>query len=214
MSNAPIAPSARPSSVMLFDLGGVLVHTKGFESVKELLARSGRGEETGDDQALRDRWLSSPSVRDFELGRISPGEFAVRFVTEWQVPVSADDFLRDVQGWIDGVYPGAEELLDTLRQDHTVCCLSNCNEVHWAIMAPFLRHFDHAFSSHLLGQIKPDAGAFLAVLEVLGVKPQAVRYFDDARANVVQGEKIGMRAFLVRGPKEVRAILRQEGCLA
>jgi putative hydrolase of the HAD superfamily len=198
---------------MLFDLGGVLVHTKGFESLRQLLAASGREAEAADEQALRDRWLGSPSVRDFELGRLTPAAFAESFVVEWQVSVAAAEFLQDVRKWIDRVYPGVEELLDTLRKDHLVCCLSNCNELHWGMMAPLLGHFDLAFSSHLLGQIKPDEEAFRAVLLAAGAQPEQVRYFDDSRANVAAALDMGMKAHLVHGPEEVRAVLRSEGLL-
>lgn len=198
---------------MLFDLGGVIVHTRGFESVKELLVRSGRAAEANDEQALRDRWLGSHSVRDFELGRIEPSEFADRFIEEWRVPVKADDFLADVRDWIDYVYPGAEELLDSLRREHRVCCFSNSNELHWATMAPLLEHFDFAFSSHIMGKIKPDEDAFLEVLHTLSVEPRQVRYFDDSRANVIAAERIGMKCYLAHGAEQVREILRGEGVL-
>ncbi len=202
----------RTPTVLLFDLGGVLVHTKGFASIKALLEPSGCAE-ARDDQLLRDRWLSSPSVRDFELGRITAPEFAARFVAEWELSLSPAAFLADLEAWIDHVYPGAEELLATLRTRYRVCCLSNCNELHWATMAEFLRCFDDAFSSHLLGHIKPDEEAFWAVLRTLGVGPEEVLFFDDSRANVAAAEGLGIRSFLVHGPEEVRRILEREGVL-
>lgn len=199
--------------MILFDLGGVIAHTRGFESVRELLVRSGREAEARDPQALRDRWLSSTSVRDFELGHIDPTEFAQRFVEEWRVPVKPDDFLADVRGWIDYVYPGAEELLDALRREHLVCCLSNCNELHWQTMAPLLTHFDFAFSSHIMKKIKPDEEAFLEVLRTLDAEPEEVSYFDDSRANVTVADRLGMKAHLVHGIEQATEVLRAEGML-
>jgi HAD superfamily hydrolase (TIGR01509 family) len=199
-------------TILLFDLGGVLVHTKGFASLKALLAPSGRAE-AFDDQLLRDRWLSSPSVRDFELGRISASEFAARFVREWELSISPADFMADLAAWIEQTYPGAEELLAALRQKYRVCCFSNCNELHWEMMATFLQRFDHAFSSHLLGCIKPDEEAFRAVLATLGAEPEEAVFFDDSRANVEAAERLGIRAFLVHGPEEARRILERERLL-
>ena len=200
------------ASVLLFDLGGVLIHTRGFESIKELLAASGQPE-VGDGQSLRDRWLGSPSVRDFELGRLTAQEFAARFVQEWALPITPEAFLEDLTGWIERPYPGAEELLATLRRGYRVCCFSNCNELHWEMMASFLRNFDLSFSSHLLGCIKPDEEAFRAVLGLLEVAPGAVRFLDDSRANVVGAQKVGIKGFLVHGPEEARRVLQQEGLL-
>lgn len=199
-------------TVMLFDLGGVLVHTRGFASLKALLAPSGRPE-ASDDQLLRDRWLSSPSVRDFELGRITASEFSTRFVEEWKLSLSPTEFLVDLAAWIEQTYPGAEELLGALRQKYRVCCFSNCNELHWQLMSPLLQRFDHAFSSHLLGGIKPDKDAFREVLATLEAEPDEVMFFDDSRANVAAAEKLGIRAFLVHGPEGARSVLEREGLL-
>ena len=181
--------------------------------MQELLVESGREAEAEDGQGLRDRWLSSPSVREFELGRVTPREFALRFVEEWEFPVDPDEFLLDLRDWIEYVYPGAEELLDSLREKHLVCCLSNSNELHWKIMTPLLQHFDFAFSSHLMGRIKPDEGAFLDVLRALKAEPARVRYFDDSRANIVVAERLGLIAHLVHGAGEVRGVLSREGLL-
>jgi HAD superfamily hydrolase (TIGR01509 family) len=199
-------------TILLFDLGGVLVQTRGFTSLKGLVVPSGRPE-AFDDQLLRDRWLGSPSVRDFELGHIAASEFAARFVQEWELSISPDEFLADLVAWIDHTYPGAEELLATLRQSFCVCCFSNCNELHWQMMAPLLQSFDHAFSSHLLGHIKPDKEAFVAVLEALDTRPEQVLFFDDSRANVAAAEGLGIRSFLVHGPTEARGALAGEGLL-
>jgi HAD superfamily hydrolase (TIGR01509 family) len=197
---------------VLFDLGGVLIRTRGFASVRAMLAEAGRDDEL-DDQVLRDRWLGSPSVRDFELGRITPSAFVTRFIEEWQVSVSPDTLMQDVAAWIEQPYPGAEELLDELRQQYHVSCLTNCNELHWGMLGPLLGHFDSTFSSHILGQIKPDEAVFRSVLSALGVLPEAVWFFDDSRANVVGAQKVGIKAFLVSGPEEARSALEEEGLL-
>jgi HAD superfamily hydrolase (TIGR01509 family) len=201
-----------PSSVLLFDLGGVLVQTRGFASVKAMLGKAAREDEL-DDQTLRDWWLSSSSVRSFELGLVGPSEFATLFIEEWRVPVSPEEFLRDLATWIESPFPGAEELLAELRTKHHLSCLTNCNELHWTALSPFLRHFDTSFSSHLLGRIKPDAGAYQSVLQALDAGPEVVWFFDDSRANVLGACEIGMKGFLVHGPDEVRRALRREGLL-
>jgi HAD superfamily hydrolase (TIGR01509 family) len=198
--------------VLLFDLGGVLVHTRGFAALKSMLAMTASGEAL-DDQAIRDRWLGSPSVRDFELGRISPPEFAARFLAGWQVPLAPSAFLEDLTSWIKRPYPGAEKLLAVLREKHHVSCLTNCDELHWVKMTPILRCLDSTFSSHLLGEIKPDERAFRVVVNELQVEPAAVRFFGDSRANVESARRLGIRGFLVQGLVDVRRVLREEGLL-
>jgi len=200
----------------MFDLGGVLVDTASLETLTSLLAGAtpaGARDGTLDDQAVRDRWLRSPAVRSFESGRIPPEVFAQRFVEEWGVSMEPAAFLEDLSSWIRRPYEGAAELIARLREAHHVSCFSNNNELHWSKLAPFVAGFDSAFSSHLLGQIKPDEQAFRAVLGELGVGPTAVRFFDDSRANVEAAERLGMRAFLVDGLDGTRRALRDEGLL-
>jgi HAD superfamily hydrolase (TIGR01509 family) len=100
-----------------------------------------------------------------------------------------------------------------LRGAHHVSCLTNCNELHWSRLAPFLSCFDTAFSSHLLGEIKPDEQAFQAVMKELRVEPDEVRFFDDSRANVESAGRLGIHAFLVDGLDDLRRGLRNEGLL-
>ena len=132
---------------------------------------------------MRDRWLRSPSVRDFELGRITRRTFAARFVDEWQVPVTPDAFLEDLAAWIEQPYPGAEELLARLRERHHVSCLTNCNELHWAKLAAFVQCFDSAFSSHLLGADQARRGGLPGGAWTRWASSRrTVRFFDDSRA--------------------------------
>ena len=197
----------KPPPVLLFDLGGVLVDVAAFDALRLMVG------EALDDDKLRDRWLRSPAVRSFELGRISPAAFATQFLDEWHVPLTPEAFLLDFGSWVRQPYPGAEELLARLRDRHHVGCLSNCNEVHWAKMAPLLGCFDSVFASHLLGKIKPDAGIFSAVMGELQVGPEEIRFFDDSRENVEAARRLGIPAFLVRGFDDLCRCLGNEGLL-
>jgi HAD superfamily hydrolase (TIGR01509 family) len=193
--------------VLMFDLGGVLVEVAVFGALKSMLG------EAVDDDVIRERWLQSPAVRSFELGRVSPAVFASQFLNEWQLPLTPQAFLKDFGTWVKGPYDGAEELIAHLRTEHHVSCLSNCNEVHWTKMAPLLGCFDSAFSSHLLGAIKPDQGAFERVMNELHVVPGQLWFFDDSLSNVQATERLGIRAFLVRGIADTQSVLRSEGLI-
>ena len=54
-------------SVLLFDLGGVLIENVGFERFNALLSSPIPLEE------LKTQWLASPAVRSFETGRCKIG---------------------------------------------------------------------------------------------------------------------------------------------
>lgn len=191
--------------MLLFDLGGVLVDIAIFESLAVMLGEPADGDE------LRDRWLRSQAVRALELGQIEPDEFSRRFVAEWAIPLTPQAFLAEFSTWLGEPYPGAVELLAELRQRHHVSCLSNCNPAHWSRLAWFLECFDSAFSSHLLGEIKPDPQIFETVLCRLGVDAPAVRFYDDSRANVEAARALGIEAFLVRDFDHLRRLVGREG---
>jgi len=112
---------------------------------------------------------------------------------------------RDVSALSDaytlGTYPGAIEVLDSLRRlGVPTACLSNTNENHWQILAdpsghsyfPF-DHLNHAFASHLLRLRKPDDAIYEHVERTTGARGDAVVFFDDVPENVDAAARRGWR---------------------
>jgi len=194
--------------MILFDLGGVLVENSTFDALDALLPFA------FDRDDLRDRWLHSPAVRDFELGRTSTDEFGMRFVDEWGINMTAEEFIDRFSTWPRGPYPGAESLVARLRKSHEVSCLSNCNEIHWARFESLLGWFDSAHSSHLLGAVKPDPQVFKTVLRESGLEAGDIHFLDDSTTNVRAAERLGMHAFRADGLREAERILQSEGLLS
>jgi putative hydrolase of the HAD superfamily len=190
-------------SVLLFDLGGVLIESTMFSELKRLMNSDAT------EAALIERWLRNPLTRRFELGQCSASEFAESVVREFELPIDGASFLTAFAGWPKGFYAGAESTLAQLRRDHTVCCLSNSNSVHWN--DALTSHFDFAFSSHLIGHIKPDASAFTFVLESVGVPAQQVYFFDDAIVNVEAARRIGLNAHHTVGYTQLVSTLTHLG---
>lgn len=190
-------------SVLLFDLGGVLIESVMFRELKRLM-NTDRSE-----AELLEVWLRNPLARRFELGQCSPEEFSRSVVREFGLNLDPAEFLAVFATWPKGFYDGAVRLLADLRSAHTVCCLSNSNEVHWtsSLTAPF----DHAFSSHLIGCIKPDPEAFAHVLNEIGVPPQRVHFFDDAPLNVEAARRLGLNAYHTAGFPALKSTLKQLG---
>lgn len=191
----------KPPALLLFDLGGVLVENTGFERLNALLPQP-----LGDAD-IRERWLGSAAVRQFELGRIAATEFADRFLAEWGIAFAPADFLADFATWPRGFHVGARELLRTLRSRFRVACLSNCNVLHWTRFDGFRNEFDLALSSHLLGAMKPDRESFVRTLEACGAEPDATWFFDDSLPNVHAARSVGMHAFHVDGFLALRQVL-------
>ncbi|HEX7069687.1 MAG TPA: HAD family phosphatase [Rhodothermales bacterium] len=190
-------------SVLLFDLGGVLIESVMFSELKRLM-NTDRSE-----AELIDIWLRNPLTRRFELGRCPPEEFSRSVVREFGVNLDPAEFLASFSTWPKGFYDGAVGLLADLRSQHTVCCLSNSNEVHWT--SSLTAHFDRAFSSHLIGCIKPDPEAFAYVLSEIDVPAERVHFFDDAPVNVEAARRLGLNAYHTVGFGALQAELKQLG---
>jgi putative hydrolase of the HAD superfamily len=193
-------------SVLLFDLGGVLVDWAGNEPL--LALTHGRL----DPEAARKFWLESPAVRDFETGRCGAGEFATAVVAGLRLDCPPEDFLAQFESWDRGPFPGAAELLAELAPHYFLACLSNNNELHWRRLwrqhPHFLDRFHRLFASFEIGKIKPDPDIFEYVLAQLQVPPGAVLFFDDNIECVEAARRLGMRACQTKGVAAVRAALR------
>jgi putative hydrolase of the HAD superfamily len=202
MSDGPADPS-----LLLFDLGGVLLENVGWECFNALLSAPMALE------AMKTRWLASPAVRAFESGSCSAEKFAAQVVEEYGLAISAQEFLEAFATWPQGLYPGAAELLAQLRSRFRVACLSNSNAIHWDRFGGFSDHFHVPLSSHLLGTVKPDAACFARALQECGVEATDAVFFDDSLTNVDAAREFGLRAFHVNGLAEVRQTLESQGWL-
>jgi len=187
----------------MFDLGGVLVENELFDELAKLIPRD------IEEEALKNLWLRSQTVRAFELGMCSPDEFATAMVDEFELSCEPQEFIVAFTGWPKGFYNGVELLLQTLRSQHLTACLSNSNELHWTTKVT--DHFDRAYSSHLLRRIKPDAEVFQYVTQDIGCAASDIVFFDDSRLNIDAARSFGWRAHLTVGHGALIDALRDEG---
>ena len=196
--------------VLLFDLGGVLVEFSGVQDLAVLL--QGRLSES----EIAEQMSHYLPAEQFGLGKLSREEFGNRFVQDWNLELSREDFLREFQSWSKRLFPGAVELLALLRPRFRLAALSNSNELHWERNTHDLGVndlFEIAISSHQVGLYKPDPQMYLIALDRLGVSPDRVMFFDDVHTNVTAASALGIRAFQVEGVEGVRSRLIQEHLL-
>jgi glucose-1-phosphatase len=194
-------------TVLLFDLGGVLLENVGFDRFNALLPLPIPSEE------LKTQWLASLAVRSFETGNCTPEVFAHEVVSDWQLPLTPAAFLEAFTYWPKGLYAGASDLLAKLRERYVVACLSNSNEIHWQRFGGFREHFDISLSSHLLGEVKPDPQCFRRALQECRATAGEVAFFDDSLTNVSGARSLGIEALHVNGLSEVRNSLSERGWL-
>jgi HAD superfamily hydrolase (TIGR01509 family) len=197
--------------VILFDLGGVLIELAGVEKMLEW------SRDVDTTEELWRRWLHSAAVRRFETGAIGRDEFAAAVIAEFGVPVGPDEFLAAFTWWPRSVFPGAFELLATMRRRYRTASVSNTNEIHWDRFAnvwSLHTAFDHNFPSHQVGKLKPDADYFAHVVAAVGTAPERVLFIDDNAINVEAARRLGLHARRVAGVDGARAAFRELGLLA
>ncbi len=161
-------------------------------------------------------WLTSPAVRAFEIGQISPEAFADQLVVEMTLPVGRDEFLREFTRWTLGLLPGALDLVGRVPRRYTRATLCNSNSLYWPRLMQDTRlaaAFDHHFASHLMGKIKPDEESFQHVTGTLNCHPDEVVFLDDNRLNVEAAKKVGMKAVQVKGVTAAERVLLELGVM-
>ena len=195
---------------MLFDIGGVLVESSAVATFLSWMRNRVTAEE------LWRMWLTSPCVRAFETGRLSPEEFADQVIADFRLPVEQGELLEEMTGWSMTMFPGAIELVERIPARYVRATLSNTNVIHWQYLMKnpgLTRAFPHHFPSHLIGKIKPDAEAFEHVTQKLRCEPQEVLFLDDNEMNVVGAKSVGIQGVQVRGIAEAERALVDFGVL-
>lgn len=210
-SHAPRAPDVTtdPPAAVVFDVGGVLVELGGVDTFMSWV-----GQRMTLQEVWR-RWLTSPAVRAFERGRITPEAFAGELIAEFELPLASDALLEAFEAWPRGPFPGAVDLVRRAGERALCATLSNSNVLHWdrILDMGFRDACAWHFPSHLVGKLKPDRDVFEHVVEVLGCAASAVLLIDDQPLNVAAARAAGLRAEQVSGPDEAERVLVAAGVL-
>jgi glucose-1-phosphatase len=196
--------------ILLFDLLGVLL-TDSRQAIQEFLGVAGMNK-----MEFFQYFTASPTSIKFHLGKSSSQEFGESVVRDLKLSISATEFLELFRSWVGGLYDGTEALLSELSQRYSLGCFSNNNEIYWPQMRDQLgmgRLLNYYFLSHEIGMLKPDLAAFEHVIQQLGIEPDRIAFFDDEEVNVMSARKVGMNAFVTKGPQGVREQLKLLGVL-
>lgn len=196
-----------PIRAVLFDMGGVVVELGPLDGLL------GTAMEAADSWP---RWLASPSVRSFERGQCTVDEFAVGLCAELGLALTPTEVVQRFRHFPRGLFPGAAEMVEEVRQGATTAVLSNTNALHWETQIDAERVaglFDRRFLSYELGLVKPDAAIFERALTDLDVPADQVLFLDDNQVNVEAARLVGLRAHRTRGVEEACLVLRRYGLL-
>jgi putative hydrolase of the HAD superfamily len=187
--------------VVVFDLGGVLLQ------LRDPVETFGLG---FSETEFLDRWLKSPSVRDFERGATDAETFGRAIVGELGLMMNWQQFLQRFDAWPEQIYPATAALLDAVPAGIGRAILSNTNAAHWDRWSAALAgRIDREFLSFRTGLLKPDPEAFIQVTAAYDMPAGAFLFFDDNPLNVSAANATGMHAVLCKGPVEARQVLHQ-----
>ena len=196
----------------LFDLGNTLIKLA-YERVLENVCR--------DANVTRDQLiaiLEQPGgYRDMERGAVTFRELYDFLRDRADYRGTALDLHRVWSDFFDGTVPGAEALLERLREKYRIAFLTNSNEVHAEVIprqfASLFRKDDRFVFSHRFRVAKPDPEIFRRALEVIGALPQNVVFVDDLIENVLAARLLGIQSFQFVDAEQVTQELKAEGLL-
>ncbi|EKD71917.1 MAG: hypothetical protein ACD_46C00064G0002 [uncultured bacterium] len=139
---------------------------------------------------------------DFELGKISADFF--RATVKNKLAMAATDSQFD-QAWNAMILDLPESRLDFIRllkKKYKLFLLSNANQIHIDKVLqicqvtygynPFQSYFDNYYFSNIIGKRKPDANAFLHVLEESKIQAQETLFIDDTMQNIQSAQNMGL----------------------
>lgn len=193
---------------IIFDLGGVIINLD-----LEATARAFRALGMTDFDFHYSQAKQSGLFDDFDCGRIAPQEF--RNGLKKHLPEGTSDNAID-SAWNAMLLDVPEErlnVLNSLKGKYRLFLLSNTNEIHVSAFsaalektygfADFSSYFENWYYSCRIGKRKPDADAFLHVLEENQLLPEETVFIDDSRQHVEGAIRTGIRGEWLRSGEEI-----------
>lgn len=177
---------------IIFDLGNVIVSFDHRKISKRLEAAC---EHASD--AIYARAVTGELAREYNLGKISTGDFFAAINREFGLGIDYEDFYA---AWNCTFLPEPivpDELIKTLSEKFRLLILSDTNEMHFDFIREnfsILNYFDDFIVSHKAGLVKPSAEIFQKAVETADCLPEECLFIDDLLVNVEGARKCGLNA--------------------
>ena len=196
---------------IIFDLGNVLIdfdHMIAARRISHFCKKS--------PQEIFSLFFESEVTLLFEQGKISPDDFFLRVKDMLALSINYQTF---VPIWNEIFFQSAKNravfnIANILSGGYKVVVLSNINILHFEYVKkhfPIFGIFSRVFASCEMGLIKPDPAIYRKVLDDLDLAPGESFYTDDRKELVASARKLGIKAAVFGGSKELKKDLETEG---
>ncbi len=197
-------------SLVIFDLGGVVVRSDADRLVHQVSQLVGRSFEEVQQVVYHDELLLP-----FELGRIKPQAYYEGLKARLKLRWTYEQF---VKAWND-IFTENQDvtwLMRRLRERHKLIALSNTNELHINYIRrtiASLSVFDDWIASCEVGLRKPDPRIYRLALERAGAgaRPETAVYIDDRPELVDAGRRMGLIGIRFESSQQLEQDLRAIG---
>jgi len=196
-------------SVILFDLGRVLVHID-FEAFPRMLGIQRNRVNNADEAAIEKIAIQ------YETGRITTEQFFGLLDEALHHKFTRPQLLAAWNAIIEEENSVIGPIIDGVQARYRTAILSNTSPTHFqkAIdTSPIIRKFSKWYLSYEIGVMKPDAGVYKYVIDDLKTDPSAILFIDDIPLNIAAARKCGMQGIVFEGISQLKSELRLRGIL-
>lgn len=198
---------------IIFDLGEVItdVHFKStFQAFDKLAGK--------DTQSLYNFHKQNKVFDDLETGKISPAHFRDLLRELFSINHSDTEIDAAWNAMIGETPLKKLEFVSALRPQYKTYILSNTNQIHIDCVNQSLQNsyqinslhsfFDAVYFSHEIGFKKPDAEAYLYILDKHNLKASETVFIDDKEENTKAADKLGIKTFCLTNKDDLYELLK------
>ncbi len=185
-----------PIEVILYDLGNVILPFNHYQ-IAEKLSRSAEREDFQDPERIFSYLfdLQNGIMNDFDVGKVSSGEFFQSLKEKLGLSLSFDEF---VPVWNDIFVEDGEvsEIILSQKGRWRLGLLSNTDSLHFNYILskyPIVRAFDKWILSYEVGFKKPAVEIFQKAIGWASVDAQKILFVDDMKRHVEVAVALGMQ---------------------
>ena len=202
----------KPISVIIFDLGNVIVDLSHYEIAAALAEKSTHTQFKNPHNILLDIFNSkTPFTQAFEKGQQSTEVFFEEARKRYFLDISFDEFLLR---WTSGFEENKQvtNLMEQLLSNYRLFLMSNTNPPHYAFLKnsiPILSKMEQTILSYEVGHVKPSPSIFEVALKKSRVPPEQILFIDDSKENIQGAVKLGIQGIIYQSPESLKETLTE-----